>query len=131
MTIRDDPLARLIVDHAQANRELLANTLDGVLGIDPASRKLLFAPHVRGRFTARARVIAALLGRKALSLLADDYVEGAAPKDLEVELGIAGGTLRPLMKRLAEEGLVVRRDGAYLIPNHLIEEAGRELKGGT
>jgi len=131
LTTRDDPLARLIVDHTQANRELLAKTLDGVLGVDPTMKAIVFAPNVRARFTARALVIAALLGRKALSLLADAFVEGAATKDLEAELGISGGTLRPVVKRPAEDGLVIRRDGSYFIPNHLIEEAGRELQKGT
>jgi hypothetical protein len=126
-----DPLARLIVDQAQANRELLAKTLDGVIGVDPTAKKLVFAPHVRARFTARAVVVATLLGRKALSLLADSFVEGAAPKELEEELGIAGGTLRPVVKRLADDGLVVRSGRTYRIPNHLIEEAGRELQQGS
>lgn len=131
MATHDDPLTRLIVDQAQANRELLARTLDGVIGLDPTAKKLVFAPHVRARFTARALVVATLLGRKALSLLADSFSEGAAPKELEEELGIAGGTLRPIVKRLTDDGLVVRSGRTYRIPNHLIEEAGRELQKGS
>jgi len=131
MPTKDDPLARLVVDHAEANRELLAQTLDGVVRLDPTAKKFLFAPQVRARLTARARVIATLLARKALSLLSQGFVEGAAPKVLEEELGIAGGTLRPILKRLTADGLVTRRGGNYEIPNHLIEEAGRELVGGN
>jgi hypothetical protein len=115
------------VDQPQANRELLAKTLDGVIGVDPTAKKLVFAPHVRARFTARALVVATLLGRKALSLLADSFIEGAAPKELEDELAIVGGTLRPVLKRLTDDGLVVRKGGTYHIPNHLIAEAGGEL----
>lgn len=123
-----DPLSRLVADETEVNRELLAKALENKVRIDPKAGAVTFKPGVRDQIGAKGTVITILLARKALSLLSGEFSEGLAPRDLEELVGIRGNTLRPILKRLTDAGLVVRRGGHYLIPNYALDDVANEIR---
>ncbi len=127
VTAETDPLARLVVDQTEANRELLARILEDKVRLDPAAKEFSFRHQVRARLGTKKTVLTALLTRKALHLLSADVPEAVTPRDLVVMTGIRGNTLRPVLKQLADRGIAVRRDGGYFIPNYALEDVARDL----
>ena len=130
MSADRDPLSRLVVDAAEVNRELLARLLQSKVRVDPSRGTFSFLGGLRQGVTARELVVTALLAQQAVHLLDSRHPVGLAPRDIETCTGVQGGTLRPVLKRLADHGLV-RRDeaGAYSIPGYALDDVAAELQG--
>ena len=83
--------------------------------------------------SARGKTLVVLLAQRARAALDD-----IAPDDVPVGpaaiagwTGMAGGTLRPLLRRLVGERLVAQpARGLYSLPLHAVEKAARELAEG-
>jgi DNA-binding transcriptional ArsR family regulator len=124
-----DPLEGLFANRDGTNRELLAELLRDRVRLDKAG-EFNFMTGVRGRLGGPRVVLVCLLARKALALTVDGFTEGVSPRELEAVTGIAGGTLRSILKRFADRGLICRRPEGYLVPNYALENAANELRGG-
>jgi hypothetical protein len=125
-----DPLARLVMDEAQANRELLASALEGRIRIDVGSGAIAFQSGARAKLNHRQVVLATLLAQRALGLLDGQHPKGLRPQDIEERTGIRGGTLRPILKILVEGDLIRQmEDKAYFVPSHAFEAAKGYLDG--
>ena len=123
-----DPLARLVADESEMNREVLASVLADKVRLDLGRGSFTFLQGVRARLGGRGLVVTALLAQQALHLLQDRHPAGLAPRELEFTTGIPGGTLRPILKRLADRGLA-RKDetGVYTVPGYVLEDVAREF----
>lgn len=125
-----DPLDDLIVNNSnEANRQQLADAIRNYIQIFHYENKVEIALTDDGeKLTARQKILAFLAGRKAAALKGLIEKEGIAPKDIESQTGILGGTLRPLLGKLRDERLVVNDpDGGYLIPNFAVKKLQSEL----
>jgi hypothetical protein len=123
-----DPLARLVADEAEVNRELLANVLEGKVRLDLGRGTFTFLQGVRNGLGGRGLVVTALLAQQALHLLQERHASGLAPREIEAATGIPGGTLRPILKRLADKGIVRKEDtGVYTVPGYALEDVAREF----
>jgi hypothetical protein len=127
MTFQTDPLEQLLVDQTEVDRAALAQVLAPLVRIDRVSGRYSFLPGVSTALDGRRMVIAALLARKALSLLNAEFVEACPPRVLEREIGIPGGTLRPLLRGLSQERIVARETGNYYVANHSLVNAINEV----
>jgi hypothetical protein len=126
-----DPLARLVVDEAAVDRELLATVLEDRARLDLSSGTFAFRPGVRDGLNSRQQVLVALLAQKALHLLKPHFPEGLRPQEIEIATGVKGGTLRPLLKVLIDRRLVRQgQDKAYIVPGYAIEDASHFVKDG-
>jgi hypothetical protein len=127
MTEKGDPLMGLVADTRQINRDRLAELLKGRVWLDLDTATVHIVPEERTEKGAKRAVLLALAGQKALSLLKPEkVVDAMSPKVLEEVTGLKGNTVRPLLKRLSEEGLIVRRTEGYAIHNaalHLVAGA--------
>lgn len=123
-----DPLQELLVSSRQINRDLLASVLRPYVRIDPETQD--FIPTSEwAKLGQTQRIVAYLLTRKAMVALdiALDK-EAVPPRTVEGATGIRGGTLRPLLKRLVQEGVVARDQvGGYYVPNYALEAAKARL----
>ena len=128
MTDATDPLARLISDRVELNREQLASLLDRRISLHPGDAKFSFLPNTRSALGNRRTVLLALLAQKALHLLDSEIPEGTAPKGLEDTTGIRGGTLRPILKQLTDDGITRRVRGSYIVPDVVLGDVARELE---
>jgi hypothetical protein len=127
MTEKADPLQALVVNAREISRDTLAELLRGKVWLDPDAGTVHLVPEARTKLGAREAVLLALLGRKALSLLTEGRVADAMPpKDLAEATALKGNTVRPLLMRLTEEGMIVRRGKGYAVHNaalHLVAGA--------
>src|SRR5438309_7294771 len=114
---RPDPLRALVVDAQRFNREKLAEVLNGRVWLDLQTASVHLAPEARPSLTSAKAVLLALLGQKALYLLDENISEAMPPKVLEEVTSLKGNTLRPLLKRMREEGLIVKREQGYAVHN--------------
>jgi hypothetical protein len=123
-----NPLARLVVDEAAVDLDLLASTLEDKIRLDLKQGGFAFLQGVRARLSSRQQVLTALLSQKALHLLDAQYPEALRPQEIENVTGVKGGTLRPILKVLTD-GRVIRQDAnkAYYVPGYAIEDAARFL----
>jgi len=118
-------LKDLLVDRAQLDQELLAEVLLPFVGIDARTAQIV---PVEGwmKLSPEAKILVFLLARKAMMALpeVDISVEGAAPKEIENDAGIKGGTLRPKLVRLRAEGVLSQdAEGRYFVPTHAVLRA--------
>lgn len=126
-----DPLSRLVANQAEVNRELVAELLADKVTIDPDDGSFAFKHRVRKQLGNTNVVLTALLAQKALVLLGAEADETLKPRDLEDRTGIRGGTLRPVLKRLSDEGTISRTSTGYTIPNHALEDVADVLRPST
>jgi hypothetical protein len=96
--------------------------------IDPATQEFIPTSDWT-RLGQVHRIIAYLLARKAMVALEIPLdKEAVPPRGIEGAIGMKGGTLRSLLRRLLQEGLVARdRAGDYCIPNYALEAAKARL----
>jgi len=124
MTAAADPLTRLVVDEAAVDRELLASLLEDKIRLDLTQGSFTFQQGVRGQLSNRQQVLVALLAQKALHLLADHYSEALLPREIEALTGVKPGTLRPILKQLADRRIIRQNDArAYYVAGYALEEA--------
>lgn len=114
MALRADPLDELVANTREISREQVVAMLRGKVLLDIEARTFVISPEARARMSARGVMLVALLGQKALALKtgAPDVL---LPKQIEALTGMKGGTVRPALRGLAEDGLVLNNGGAYSI----------------
>jgi len=124
MSDKADPLRALVVDTKKINREQLAAILQGKVLLDLQSNTFLLQPEAKSRGTARHAVLLSLLARKAICLLKEGDLDappdGLTPLELTSATGIRGNTIRPVVRRLNAEGLVMQVQGRYVVHNSAI-----------
>jgi hypothetical protein len=123
-----DPLETLLIDAREIDRAEIAATLQDIVGIDSVSGAVVFRPSSR-RLGAREKLLAYLLGRKVAHLLDKIEVEGAKPKIIIADTGIAAGTVHPTLKELRENKLVLQDSaGGYLVAQHQLRDVLAKIK---
>ena len=120
----DDPLAGLVISARSVDRKRLASTLDSWARIDPHEDLIRFLPGAKEKGTVKQLILAALLGQMAINLLNDQQKEGLTPSELAQCTGVGGSSLRPQLKALADDGIVVKNDrGKYVVASHAFDHA--------
>lgn len=90
--------------------------------IDTNDATFTFKRNVRKQLNGTRVVVTALLAQKALVLLGAETTEALQPRELEALTGIRGGTLRPILKKLSDDGIVSRKADGYVLPNAALED---------
>lgn len=118
-----DPLARLVVDQQEVDRGLLATVLQPHVALDLNREAFSFRRGSRSSLKNAQVVLVTLLARKALVLLGAEMEEPLTPKELESLTGMKGGSIRPALKTLADDG-AIRRDeaGRYFVPDFALAD---------
>lgn len=118
----DDPLAALVMSARSVDRKRLARALDSWARIDPGEDLIRFMPGAKEKGTIRQLILVALLGQMAIKLLNDQQEEGLTPSELAQCTGTSGSSLRPKLKTLADDGIVMKNDrGKYVVPSHAFD----------
>ena len=126
----DDPLEELLLDADEVDRAVLAKALQGVLGIDKGSGRIVLKPGFGGLDTRR-KALAYLLGAKVAVLLDLRTTEAVAPKELQAETGMPPGTTNPKLGQLREQRLASKTEtGTYYVAPPQIPSAIEELRKG-
>lgn len=127
----DDPLDQLFVEGNSFDRALLAAI------VQPRAQIFQDRGTFQIRFTlagdqlkVREKILIYLLARKALALkdATNQTVESTSPQEIEKATGIGGGTLRPTLRKLLDEKLLVQNEnGAYSVPNYALNSISKLL----
>lgn len=114
----DDPLDAIFDTPEKLEgelREKLANMLIPFAKIDNTNGTF----HSQKDWTklnAKQKILIFLLARLALATINPKFQNGVAPKDIERETGLPGGTIRPKIMELVEERLVHKtKESLYLV----------------
>ena len=115
----EDPLQRVVVDKEAINREQLAATIDGVLGVDGDSGELVPQSGYH-ELDNKSRFVARLLARRATVALDIIYEEevGASSGDLAERMNPSSSTIQ----NYGSLDFVANDDdhGGYYIPSHSV-----------
>ena len=123
-TAPHDPLEALVVDAHSVDRERLASTLSVWARIDPRENLIRFMPGTKQNATIKQLTLVALLGQMGIKLLNNEQEEGLTPSELSQRTGVKGNSLRPQLKALADDGIVLKNDGGkYVVPPQSFDHA--------
>jgi hypothetical protein len=128
----EDPLDDLFVKKEEVegeNKALLARMIRPFASMDPETGEVFFNEE-GDALTVKHKILVYLLCRLALFTRPNSVFPAAvSPKDIEAGTHIAGGTLRPKLKELADDRVVVKSgDGLYQITGSTLRRAFRELE---
>lgn len=108
-------LKDLVADHRMIAEETIEKIVARYVRYDPAAHKIVWTPKAEslGNDAKVLVFLVAVFGWQYISDASQDVA--TRPADLENELGIAGGTLRPILKRLKDAHLLTVVDGHYRV----------------
>jgi hypothetical protein len=125
-----DPLHALLLDASEVDRTRLAQGLEGIVGLDSASGRLVLRPGFNELDSAR-KVTAYLLGALAAHLLELRDDDKVTPSEIQTETGLPKGTVNPKVSQLHKERRISKtKAGAYFIAPHQIDAALTQLRVG-
>ena len=129
--MNQDPLADLLLNAAEVDRARLSSALSDILGVDTESGRVVIKPGF-SRLSARNKLLAYLLGRKAAVLLGKADIEAVAPKDIQQETGMPTGTVNPKLRELLQDRLVSStKSSEYYVAPPQLNQAIAELEKGA
>lgn len=124
----NDPLSSLVVNRQEVDRTRLAAALKDRIGVDSKSGEVVLLNGFADLGSAKTKVLAYLLGKKAAALLGRVDEEGAGPTAISEELGIPIGTVGRVLRELASDRIAAQDDQRrYLVPSHQLTTAERML----
>lgn len=111
---------------AQAE-EAIEGVVRGFITYDEAAREVVLTPEGM-RLANRAKVLVYLTALLGWPFVIDAAVPtDAKPAEIETATGIAGGSLRPLLKEMLEARLLSSTDGRYAVRTTSLAAVAAEL----
>lgn len=124
-------LKDLVADHRVVAEETIEKIVASYVRFDVAAHKIVWTP--QGKSLGNdARVLVFLVAVLGWQYVLDEGHDVATkPGDLESELGITGGTLRPILKKLKDSHLLAVVDGHYRAQLANLDSIQRAIGGET
>jgi hypothetical protein len=124
-------LKDLVADHTKIAEETIEKIVAPHVRYDAAAHKIVWTP--QGKSLGNdARVLVFLVAVLGWQYVLDESREVATkPSDLEGELSIAGGTLRPILKKLKDSHLLAVVDGHYRVQLANLDSIEAAIAGET
>jgi len=121
----NDPLAKLLIDKKESNRQIIADILNPFARIDKETGTIVYTPQF-SKLAIPKKVMIFLLSRKAAVMLGLPIKkEEVSSYEISKESGIKYGTVRVTVLRLEKNRLLAKNGEKYFIPDyavHLIKE---------
>jgi len=128
MSSTKDPLEGLLLDADEVDRTTVAAVLRDLLGVDSKTGRVVLKPGF-SRVTARQKMVAYLLGRKAAKLLGKTESEAATVKDVQADTGLPRGTIAPKLRELLKAKTISQvESGEYYVGPQQVGQAISELR---
>jgi hypothetical protein len=127
-------LKDLVADRRKIAEETIEKIVAPYVRYDPGAQEIVWTPQ-GGSLGNDAKVLVFLVAVLGWQYVLDESRDvKTKPADLEGELRIAGGTLRPILKKLKDSHLLVVVDGHYRVQLANLDSietaiAGETLKG--
>lgn len=123
------PLKDLIADSSKLDEEAIENIVAEFVRYDPTAGRIIFTPDGTS-LSSEAKILVYLTAIAGWQYVSDDPPEyPTKPANLEAALGIAGGTLRPALKKLKDIHLLSNEEGHYKIQAANLRHVGAYVRG--
>lgn len=124
------PLKDLVADKSKLNEEAIEEIVGQYIRYDPAAYEIVFTPLVNSLNTEQ-KILVYLTAVMGWRYVVDEVKPVQCnPSALERDLGIAGNTLRPILKKLKDGHLVNTDDQGYAVRVANLE-AIKDVVNGT
>lgn len=123
-------LASLLVEEKTFSEDVaeqLYELLSDFVKIGSVKGEILVQPPFDS-LDAERKVLIVILAAKAAFALGVSTQEGLRPKEIEGVAALPGGTVRPRLKALLEQRLVIPQNGQYCFPVSAISRAKNLLR---
>lgn len=125
----EDPLRALLVDDADdLDRAAIAAALRDLTSLDAKTGDVRVRPSFND-LSSRGKIMGYLLAAKVAELLEKRPSALVSPKEIVDNTGMAPGTVRPTLSKLADKRMITRSaGGAYTVAPHQISHAIEALR---
>lgn len=108
-------LKDLVSDHKKLSEATIERIVKDYVRYDTKAGLIFFTPAGR-QLNNEARILVYLVALEGWQFVSNDQLKiGTKPSDLESAVGIAGGTLRPILKKLKDSNLLISDKVNYSI----------------
>jgi hypothetical protein len=122
-------LKDLVVSRAALTEEAIEKIVSGRLHYDTEGKTLSLTPD-GSRLPAKKKLLTYLVGLQGWPYVTDDTVPtDASPTELQEQLGLPGGTVRPMLMDLRDRHLLSSKNGRYSVRAGALHAITSELNG--
>ncbi|SDT89359.1 hypothetical protein [Stappia sp. ES.058] len=122
-------LKDLVADHDKITEERIEDIVSLYIRYDPQTKEIVFTPDGTS-LSNENKVLVYLVGMLGWRYILDENLDPKTkPADLEVALGIAGGSLRPILKKLKDQHLLTVVGGHYAVRTANLEAIAKIISG--
>ena len=108
-------LKDLVADRNKIEEESIEAIVDKYIRYDLGAHIIIFTPEGM-QLSNEARLLVYLVAVEGWRFVMDQPPESSTrPSDLEVSIGIPGGSLRPILKKLKDSHFLVTKEGNYRV----------------
>jgi len=112
-------LKDLIIDVSKASEDAIEGVVTGYVMYDPKAHIVHLLPDAT-HLGLRAKVLLFLTAILGWTFVTEEVIPtSATPSEIERQIGIPGGSIRPTLRSLRDEKMIVQdSDGRYRLPTH-------------
>jgi hypothetical protein len=124
-----DPLAALIIDGEQLDKDRIVNALSGIAGLTKSGGVVQLGGF--SGLTARQKILAYLLAYKAADILGLRTRQSEGSADLARSIGLAEGTVYPTVSQLRGDRAISQdSESKCFLAHHQVASAADEVSAG-
>jgi hypothetical protein len=120
-----------ITDSAKLKEEEIESIIADFLKYDPAHKAVVFLPKTH-ELSSEKKILLYLVALRGWLFVVKENppAADALPREIERVTGVRGGTLRPILRSLAQSKMVDSRKGRYEIPAHNLGRVREAMVNG-
>lgn len=109
-------------DSAKLSEEQIESIIAGRVKYDPQRGRIVFLPDAKN-LSSEKRILLYMVALRGWEFVVgtDTPLYSAKPQKIGQDTGVRGGTARPILKNLADNGVLVSHHGSYEAPAHNLQ----------
>jgi len=125
------PLKNHITDSAKLSEEEIEGIIADFVKYDPEHKAIVFLPKAQ-ELSAEKKILLHLVSLRGWRFVVEENspATDASPREIERVTGVRGGTLRPILRALAQSKMLNSQKGRYEIPAHNVGRVRAAMASG-
>lgn len=122
-------LKDLLASKTSLAEDVIEQIISDYVRFDPDHKEIVFMPEAHG-LSNKSKILTYLVALQGWPYVLDEVVPvDAKPSEIEEHTGIAGGSLRPLLKELKDRNIIAEKGGRYSVRSVALRTIQAELDG--